>query len=206
MTWGATRWLAAISVVTASALSGPSASATDLPPAPPPSMSNSQLMFAAVPLYRPDRFEIRGGVFAHAIASPESGSVDINLEVVAPKYFTIPSLPDFVTPRFHAGAMLNTAGKTSYVYAGALWTLNITDRWFAEGFFGGLVHNGRLDDTAVDMNGLGCRWAFHSGGSVGYRLNERWSVIGTFDHLSNGTLCTLNKGLNNYGLRAGYTF
>ena len=56
------------------------------------------------------------------------------------------------------------------------------------------------------MNGLGCRWAFHSGGSVGYRLDDRWSVLGTFDHLSNATLCPYNKGINDYGLRAAYSF
>ena len=102
--------------------------------------------------------------------------------------------------------MANTAGRTSYVYAGALWTYNFTPRWFVEGFFGGLIHNGHLDDISDNMNGLGCRWAFHSGGSIGYRLNDRWSVMGTFDHLSNGELCSLNKGINDYGLRAAYSF
>ncbi len=87
-----------------------------------------------------------------------------------------------------------------------LWTYNVTPRWFVEGFFGGLIHNGNLDDISDNMNGLGCRWAFHSGGSIGYRLNDRWSVMGTFDHLSNGQLCSLNKGINDFGLRAAYSF
>ena len=91
--------------------------------------------------------------------------------------FTIPGLPDYFTPRFHAGVIANFAGRTSYVYAGALWTYNFTQRWFIEGFFGGLIHNGHLDDISDNMNGLGCRWAFHSGGSIGYRVNERWSVM-----------------------------
>lgn len=30
--------------------------------------------------------------------------------------------------------------------------------------------------------------------------------MGTFDHLSNGELCSLNKGINDYGLRAAYSF
>jgi hypothetical protein len=29
--------------------------------------------------------------------------------------------------------------------------------------------------------------------------------MGTFDHLSNATLCTNNKGINDYGLRLGYS-
>lgn len=181
------------------------AMATDLP-SPPPPPSNSAIVFGPPVLYHPERFELRGGVFAHAIASPESGSVDANIELVAPRFFTIPGLPDYFTPRLHAGIIANFAGRTSYVYAGALWTYNFTPRWFIEGFFGGLVHNGHLDDVSDTMNGLGCRWAFHSGGSVGYRLNDRWSVMGTFDHLSNGEICTLNKGINDYGLRAAYSF
>lgn len=180
--------------------------AADLPSAAPSSPSNSAVIFGPPALYHPERFELRGGVFAHAIASPESGSADGNIEIVAPRFFHIPGLPDYFTPRLHAGAMVNFAGRTSYVYAGALWTYNITPRWFVEGFFGGLIHNGHLDDVSDTMNGLGCRWAFHDGASIGYRLNDRWSVMGTFDHLSNGTLCAYNKGINDYGLRAAYSF
>jgi len=189
-------------------LAGGIASATDLPAPPPPvpPPSDSSVIFAPTPLDHPERWELRGGLFAHAVASPEAGSADANLELVAPKFFVIPWLPEYLTPRFHVGGMGNFNGKTSYVYAGALWTFNITRSWFVEGFFGGLVHNGNLDDNASDMNGLGCRWAFHSGGSIGYRLNERWSVMGTFDHLSNGTICAFNKGINDYGLRAAYSF
>ncbi len=183
-----------------------SAAATDLAaPSPTVRSADTQVLFGQS-LYHPERFELRGGIFAHAIASPEAGSVDLNLELVAPKFFVIPGLPEYFTPRFHVGGMVNFAGKTSYVYAGGLWTFNITQRWFVEGFFGGLVHNGHLDDLSDNMNGLGCRWAFHSGGSVGYRFNDRWSVLGTFDHLSNAQLCTNNKGINDYGLRVSYSF
>ena len=52
---------------------------------PPPSVpSSSSVIFAPPTLYHPERFELRGGLFAHAIASPEAGSVDANLELVAP--------------------------------------------------------------------------------------------------------------------------
>jgi hypothetical protein len=187
-------------------------SATDMLPPPPaatpgpaPAQSDWWPLLSSS-LYHPERFELRGGVFAHALASPEAGSVDANLELVAPRFFVIPWLPEYLTPRFHVGGIANFNGKTSYVYAGALWTFNLTQSWFVEGFFGGLIHNGNLDDNASDMNGLGCRWAFHSGGSIGYRLSDRWSVMGTFDHLSNGQICTYNKGINDYGLRAAYSF
>lgn len=183
------------------------AGAADLAP-PPPSAPplTSDVIFAPPTLYHPERWELRGGVFAHALSSPEGGSFDVNLELVAPRFFVISFLPEFATPRFHIGGIGNFVGKTSYVYAGALWTFNLWQGLFVEGFFGGLIHNGNLDDVATDMNGLGCRWGFHSGGSIGYRLNERWSVMGTFDHLSNAELCPFNKGINDFGLRAGYTF
>src|SRR5271169_2556463 len=112
-------------------MQGGIASATDLPPPPPPPPSNSSVIFAPPTLYHPERFELRGGVFAHAVASPEGGSADLNLELVAPRFFTIPGLPDYFTPRFHVGGIGNLAGKTSYVYAGALWTYNFTRNWFA---------------------------------------------------------------------------
>jgi hypothetical protein len=198
----------AAAAVLAVVLSASKAAATDLAPPPPPPMispSTSSLVFGPPTLYHPERFEIRGGVFAHAVGSPEAGSADLNLELVAPRFFTVPFLPDYLTPRFHIGGIANLAGKTSYIYAGGLWTFNLTPRWFAEGFFGGLVHNGELDDISTTMNGLGCRWAFHSGGSIGYRVSDRWSVLGTFDHLSNATLCTNNKGINDFGLRLGYS-
>jgi hypothetical protein len=188
------------------------ASATDMPPPPqavtpgPAPAQSDWWPLLSSSLYHPERFELRGGVFAHAIASPEAGSVDANLELVAPKFFVIPWLPEYLTPRFHVGGIANFVGKTSYVYAGALWTFNLTPTWFVEGFLGGLVHNGNLDDNASDMNGLGCRWAFQSGGSIGYRLSDRRSVMGTFDHLSNGQICIYNKGINDYGLRAAYSF
>jgi hypothetical protein len=207
MHWGSVR-SGTVFLLTAMAaglwVQGGVASATDLPP-PPPAQSDSSVIFAPPTLYHPERFELRGGLFAHAVASPEAGSVDANLELVAPRFFTIPGLPDYLTPRFHVGGIGNFAGRTSYVYAGALWTFNLTPTWFAEGFFGGLIHTGHLDDSADNMNGLGCRWAFHSGGSIGYRLNDRWSVMGTFDHLSNGEICAFNKGINDWGLRIGYS-
>jgi hypothetical protein len=89
------------------------ASATDLPP--PPAPADSAVIFAPPTLYHPERFELRGGVFAHAVASPEAGSVDANLELVAPRFFVIPGLPDYLTPRFHVGGIGNFAGRTSYV-------------------------------------------------------------------------------------------
>src|SRR5665213_1037004 len=148
----------AAAAVLAVALSVNKAAASDLAPPPPPPMVSSEpaaIIFGPPTLYHPERFEIRGGVFAHAIGSPEAGSADLNLELVAPRFFTIPFLPDYLTPRFHVAGIGHLAGRTSYVYARGLSMFNFTPRWFAEGFFGGIVHNGELRDVAAAMDGLG---------------------------------------------------
>jgi lipid A 3-O-deacylase len=107
----------------------------------------------------------------------------------------------------------NTSDRTSFAYTGALWTIPVWDRFFVEAFIGPAVHNGSLGPTAT-LSGLGCPVLFHAGGSVGYQLTPNLSVIGTFQHLSNGrTLFGVqcgtnlrNQGLNDYGLRIGYSF
>jgi hypothetical protein len=51
--------------------------------------------------------------------------------------------------------MINTAGKTSYGYAGVVWTLNILPQFFIEPMFGGAVHDGNATATPVpDENTL----------------------------------------------------
>jgi len=66
--------------------------------------------------------------------------------------------------------------------------------------------------------GLGCPLLFHAGVSVGVPITEHWSVLGSFEHLSNGkslfgldcgtnqSATGSNQGLNNYGLSVGYAF
>jgi lipid A 3-O-deacylase len=58
---------------------------------------------------------------------------------------------------------------------------------------------------------LGCNPLFHAGGSVGFVPLPRWSIVATFEHLSNGNSlfginCGKNQGLNNYGVKIGYSF
>jgi lipid A 3-O-deacylase len=157
-------------------------------------------------------WEVRAGAFAHGVGSREEGTVDLNAEILTPKLFTAPGFWNYLVPQFHVGGNLNLSGKTSALYAGGLWRFPVPylNRVFVEAFFDGAVHNGSLDDSP-GMNALGCNPLFHVGGSVGYELSDRWSLIGTFDHLSNGrrvfgTDCNRNVGVNSYGLRVGYRF
>jgi hypothetical protein len=162
-----------------------------------------------------DRFELRFGVGAHGVGSVERGAVAINGELVFPQmrigdWQTDPAWA-FLIPRLHMGGVTNFSDRTSYGYVGALWTFDITDGFFLEGFLGGATHDGSLNgDQANKQAALGCRLLFHTGGSIGYRFAPQWTVMFTFDHVSNGNAvlngCGRNQGLNEYLLRVGYSF
>ncbi|MCT4474685.1 hypothetical protein GGC47_001486 [Bosea sp. OAE752] len=152
--------------------------------------------------------ELRGGVLAHNPAGRESGSADVNLELLFVKPFQ-PADPvmAFFVPRIHLGTTINTAGDTSHVYAGFTWTYDFTDKLFAEASFGLGFHNGKTSDF-VPRNrlALGCSPLFRESASLGYRISQNWSVMATVEHLSNAGLCNDNQGMTNYGVRVGYVF
>ena len=175
-----------------SLLAAPAGAADWLPPPPP------QAEYSA--------YEVRLGAFAHSIGGYEKGSYDVNAELLLPRLSTDVSAEySFLVPRPHIGAMINTNNRTSYAYGGFSWTFNLLPKVFLEPFFGGAVHDGKLTTTDPTWNALGCRVLFHHGVSIGYRLTDNWSVMGTFAHISNGTLCSRNVGQNDYGVRLGYT-
>jgi lipid A 3-O-deacylase len=152
----------------------------------------------ATPLAEANSFEVRFGGFAHGVGGKEKGSADVNVELLFPRLplFGLPPELAVFVPRPQVGVMINTAGKTSYVYGGAAWTVNITPRFFLEPMFGGVVHNGQTEATDPDRTGL----------SAGFRFDERWTLLATWDHISNAGSCSRNVGLNNYGLKLGYRF
>jgi hypothetical protein len=158
-----------------------------------------------------ERFEARGGLFAHGIGSVEGNTVDINLELVSPRLPFGSTAPwAALVPRLEVGGFLNTLGRTSIGYAGLLWTVPIDQGFFWEPFFGGAANNGLRDGSAT-RSALGCSYGFNFGSSLGYRLDGPWSIIGTFNHMSNGnssvgTSCPHNKGVNNLGVKVGYSF
>lgn len=163
-------------------------------------------------------FEARFGVFAHGVGSVEEGTVDLNGSIVTPRIIPgVTGVFAFLIPRVHFGGAANLGNRTSFGYTGFVWTIPVWDRWFVEAYVGPAVHNGSLSAT-TRLAGLGCPVLFHSGASIGYRFSERWSVMATFEHLSNGkslfgvncgtnqAVVGSNQGLNNYGVRVGYSF
>jgi lipid A 3-O-deacylase len=159
------------------------------------------------PLFDPSRFEIRGGVLTETWGR-EAGATGINLELVSPRFIHTARIPQWLIPRLQLGGLGDVTGRTSYGYAGALWTANWTRRLFIEAQLGATVHNGMLERTP-GRAGLGCRVLWHTGGNLGYRFTRRWSVMITYDHSSTNewiTGCKPNDGLNPIGLRLGYSF
>jgi len=168
----------------------------------------------AVPSYAydPNRFEIRFGALAHGVGGWESGTIDLSADVVTPRLLAVPPVWwDFLVPRLRFGGAVNLDGRTSFAYADVLWSVPLAERWFVEGFVGPSVHNGKLAGEPGRFAQLGCSALFHAGGSIGFVPIPKWSVIATFEHLSNGnsligTGCSQNQGLNNYGVKIGYSF
>ena len=162
-------------------------------------------------LIDPRRMELRFGGFAHGVGSVEGITADLNAELVFPRFpIGQGEWWSFLIPRPHVGGLLNLSDRTSYVYGGGLWTVPLSYGCFGEAFFGGAIHNGSLLGDATHA-ALGCQGLFHVGGSLGYSLTAKWHAMFTFDHVSNGNLifgtdCARNQGLNNYGVRIGYSF
>jgi hypothetical protein len=155
-------------------------------------------------------WDARFGVFAHGLKGHETGTADLQVELASPRLLSgYGGFWSWFIPRLHGGGSLNTAGRTSFAYAGLLWTGNLTERLFFEPFVGAAVHDGVLIGPVPNMQALGCRELVHSGLSLGYRFAERWSVLATYEHLSNASSisgCRRNQALDNVGLRLGYLF
>ena len=154
-----------------------------------------------------NRYELRGGVFAHDPVSPEKGSADINAEMLSPRLPINAGSWQILVPRLHLGSTINTAGKTSHGYTGLTWDYDLTKTLFVEASFGGDLNNGKTGNTLVQgRNAMGCSAAFRESGSLGYRFSSNLSLLATIEHASNAGFCERNRGLTNMGLRLGYSF
>ena len=167
---------------------------------------------AYVPTFVQEPFinEVRIGGYYHGIGNPERDTADVNAEILTRKIW-IPSDPDYawLAPRLHVGGTVNTAGRTSYGYAGLTWTWDnlIWQRTFAEFSFGPSFNDGYTGRYApLDQAKVGCVALFRESGSLGYHLDEHWSIMATIEHVSNGGLCDENRGITSAGLRLGYHF
>jgi len=130
--------------------------------------------------------------------------------------FKSPDLFSFIgKAKPHFGVSVATDGDaTSFAYAGLTWRANFFSEKgiFVDFGLGGAVHNGRIsfdpfvDGARPDGSFLGCPVLFRLHGGPGIKINERWTALIQFEHLSNAGFCDENEGLDNLGLRFGYTF
>jgi hypothetical protein len=190
------RFLSTATLIAALALSAASAA-----PAEPGTARSAQDIVSS------QRPELRLGIFAHDPGSPESGSVDVNGEVLAPIPVPVAAEWQPWVPRLQAGVTGNTAGRTSSAYAGLAWTIDIAPRVFIEASFGGALNNGASGPyVPADRSDVGCHAAFRESASLGFALTDALAVLTTVEHISNAGLCTANRGLTNMGVRVGYRF
>lgn len=152
---------------------------------------------------------VRVGAFAHNIGMEEEGDVAVSGHVMTSRLgATSPTPQSFVdfllTPRLHAGFMANTAGNTSYGYAGLTWRADLVAGFFAELEFGGAVNNFK---DAPDRINMGCHLTFRESAGLGYRFSEHFDLIASIEHASHADLCDdENDGVTEVGVRLGYRF
>lgn len=108
-------------------------------------------------------------------------------------------------PRVHLGTSIGSSGEATQFFTGFTWTVDFSDKLFAEAGFGGVIHTGDLDGSEGGPN-LGCRVLFHEYVGGGYRLTEHWNISAQIAHSSNANLCSPNDGMTRTGLQVGYRF
>ncbi|MCF6326004.1 MAG: acyloxyacyl hydrolase [Devosiaceae bacterium] len=161
--------------------------------------------------------EIRAGILAHKVTygffpfNPDrwiglEQVEDINVEIL----FFSPDIEFFRwmgSPRPRLGASFNIKGVESMVNLGLTWQAPIFDTpLFVEGTFGAALTNGALSGVSAPLSNFGCPVGFYTAASVGVNVDENISVMITYEHMSNLSLCSQNDGLSNLGVRFGYKF
>ena len=156
------------------------------------------------------RFGVQYNDFRPGGERKEAG-VNLNAEVLFRRpniYYDNQLLLFLFNPRLHIGASLNTAGDTSQAYAGLTYDYRLTNNFFVEASFGGVIHDGNLKNSAVPgaVRALGCRTMFRQSVSAGYEFTESMRIMITLDTINNFGLCSENAGLSTLGARIGYKF
>ncbi|RDJ20924.1 acyloxyacyl hydrolase [Bosea caraganae] len=154
-------------------------------------------------------WEARLGIAAANPAGREGGLLNFNGELVTPRVLTLNDrIASAFVPRFHLGSSVNFNG-TRFAYAGATWTLDITKTVFVEGSLGAAINDGKTGLVVPeDRLNLGCNAGTREAAALGFKLNDRWSLIASLEHFSTTGCSDRNnpRGPANFGARLGYTF
>ena len=116
-----------------------------------------------------------------------------------------------LTPRLHIGGLLDLAspGVNSF-YSGFTWRINLTDRFFIEPTFGGVIHDGRLNRPTVGpriRSEFGSRILFRETIALGVNLSENVTLILQSAHMSHAEFAgDDNSGQTDFNLKLGIKF
>lgn len=108
---------------------------------------------------------------------------------------------------FVGGTVAGHSEDASMIFGGFAWDAKVTEKLFVEAGFGGMVHNGNLEDYTESGPYLGCRTLFREYAAIGYDVTENWRVLAQIEHSSHANLCGRpNNGLTRAGIQIGYKF
>ena len=150
--------------------------------------------------------DLRVGLLLHdtgPFSNTKEDGLDGNVEVLfkSPKY-----LEKIWSPKPHIGMSLNSSTDTNQLYGGLTWNWKFDGGYFVDLSFGATLHDGETETDRTDKKELGCSLLFRESIGLGYVINGPHSVMLYLDHISNAKLCDRNEGLENLGLRYGYSF
>jgi len=116
-----------------------------------------------------------------------------------------------LTPRLHVGGLLNlTSSGVNSFYSGFTWKLILTERFFLEPAFGGVIHDGRLNRPAAGArtrSEFGSRVLFRESIALGVNISENMSLILQAAHMSHAALAgDDNAGQTDFNLKVGIKF
>ena len=113
----------------------------------------------------------------------------------------------FVRPRINVGISVSDDKQASQLFAGLDWVFDINEKIYAEAGFGGVLHNGALNNATSGPD-MGCHLLFHEYVGLGYRLDAHWNINAQVAHSSHANLCKdqPNDGMSRAGLQVGYRF
>ena len=146
--------------------------------------------------------EVFGGLYVHDVDTPLTksgfeGGADIQLGYRGGRIGKTPLQP------YIFGA-LNTSGETNYAAVGL--SAKFGDRLYIRPGVGLAIHSGSAGDfQRTDRIAFGSRILFEPELGIGYQVNDRVSVEGSWVHMSHAQLFGgQNPGIDNFGVRLNF--
>ena len=161
------------------------------------------LLAALLPFATPaSAGEIFGGLYVHDVDTPLTksgfeGGADIQLGYRGGRIGGTPLQP------YIFGA-LNTAGETNYAAVGL--SAKFGDKLFIRPGVGLAIHSGSAGNfQRTDRIAFGSRILFEPELGIGYQVDDRVSVEGSWVHMSHAQLFGhQNPGIDNFGVRLSF--